>query len=251
MVVDGTLSTQIILAVLAVFSLLSWALIVWKFLQFRRLWTQAGRFLDRIESAERLEEAYRSVLSLPESPFTRVFRRGVNFFSELRPGALREGVQAAGLSPAQLEVLRLVLEKEEGEERDELSHGLHWLAIIATVSPLLGLLGTVLGVMNSFIGVAQAGSANISAVAPGVAEALITTVAGLVVAIPAAMAYNYFASPAAALHERAGGLLQRVHRHAGARGAGLMPRRRTDGRSTASAPTSTSPRWWTSPSPCW
>lgn len=192
MILEGTLSTKIVLGVLAVFSLVSWAAIIWKGLQFRRLWAQAGPFMDRIETAERLEEAYRSVLALPESPFTRVFRRGVNFFSELRPGALREGVQVKGLSSAQLEVLRLVLEKEEGEERDELAHGLHWLAIIATVSPLLGLLGTVLGVMNSFIGVAQAGSANISAVAPGVAEALITTVAGLVVAIPAAMAYNYY-----------------------------------------------------------
>jgi biopolymer transport protein TolQ len=89
-------------------------------------------------------------------------------------------------------VLRLVLEKEESEERDELALGIHWLAVVATVAPLLGLLGTVLGVMNSFIGVAAAGSANISAVAPGVAEALITTVAGLIVAIPAAIGYNYF-----------------------------------------------------------
>jgi biopolymer transport protein TolQ len=193
MIVHGTPSTQAVLGVLAVFSLLSWGLIFWKLIQFRRLWSQAGGFLERIESAPRLEEAYKSVLALPESPFTRVFRRGVNFFSELRPGALREGVQVTGLSSAQLEVLRLVLEKEEVEERDELAHGLQWLAIVATVSPLLGLLGTVLGVMNSFIGVAQAGSANISAVAPGIAEALITTVAGLIVAIPAAIAYNYFA----------------------------------------------------------
>jgi biopolymer transport protein TolQ len=194
MIVHGTISTQLILIILALFSLMSWGLIVWKALLFRKLWKQAGRFMERIENAERLEEAYRNVLSLPESPFTRVFRRGVNFFSELRPGGLREGVAVVGLSSAQLEVLRLVLEKEEGEERDEIGHGLNWLAIIATVSPLLGLLGTVLGVMNSFIGVAETGSANISAVAPGVAEALITTVAGLVVAIPAAMAYNYFAS---------------------------------------------------------
>jgi biopolymer transport protein TolQ len=194
MIVHGTISTQLILLILALFSLLSWGLILWKWLLFRRLWKQAGGFMQRIESAERLEDAYRNVLSLPESPFTRVFRRGVNFFSELRPGGLREGVAVVGLSSAQLEVLRLVLEKEEGEERDEIGHGLNWLAIIATVSPLLGLLGTVMGVMNSFIGVAETGSANISAVAPGVAEALITTVAGLVVAIPAAMAYNYFAS---------------------------------------------------------
>ncbi len=105
---------------------------------------------------------------------------------------MRAGSEVRGLSPAQLEVLRLVLEKEEGEERDHLSHGVYWLAIIATVSPLFGLLGTVLGVMHSFVAVAQAGSSSITAVAPGVAEALITTAAGLVVAIPAAMAYNYF-----------------------------------------------------------
>jgi biopolymer transport protein TolQ len=193
MIMDGTASTKVILSVLAVFSLMSWALILWKYFQFRKLWDQAGGFLHHLESSRRLEDAYRGILSLPESPFTRVFRKGVNFFSELRPGALREGVAVAGLSPAQLEVLRLVLEKEEGEERDEIAHGMQWLAIIATVSPLLGLLGTVLGVMNSFIGVAAAGSANITAVAPGVAEALTTTVAGLVVAIPAAIAYNYFA----------------------------------------------------------
>ena len=192
MIWNGTLSTKLILLVLAIFSLLSWGILIWKFFQFRRLRGEADQFLDEIESAQRLEEAYHTLLALPESPFSRVFRRGVNFFSELRPGALRQGAPGTGLSSAQLEVLRLVLEKEEGEERDDLFHGMPWLAIVATVSPLLGLLGTVLGVMNSFIGVAAAGSANISAVAPGVAEALITTVAGLIVAIPAAIAYNYF-----------------------------------------------------------
>ncbi len=192
MIAHGTPSTKIIVGLMAIFSLVSWALIVWKMVQFRRIRREADRFISEMERAERLDEAYRNVLALPESPFSRVFRRGVNFFSELRPGAARAGSEVRGLSPAQLEVLRLVLEKEEGEERDQLSHGVHWLAIIATVSPLFGLLGTVLGVMHSFVGVMQAGSSSISAVAPGVAEALITTAAGLVVAIPAAMAYNYF-----------------------------------------------------------
>lgn len=191
MIAEGTLSTQLVLVVLALFSLLSWVVLVWKFVQFRQMWRQADRFVDQVEAAPRLEDAFTRTLKLPDSPFSRVFKRGVSFFSELRPGALREGVHVA-LSEAQLDVLRLVLEKEEGEERDELARGIQWLAIVATVSPLLGLLGTVLGVMNSFIGVAAAGSANISAVAPGVAEALITTVAGLVVAIPAAIGYNYF-----------------------------------------------------------
>ncbi len=72
-----------------------------------------------------------------------------------------------GLTPAQLEALRLVLEKELSEERDDMAHGLTWLAIIGSVSPLMGLLGTVVGVMNSFIGITSQGSANIAAVAPG------------------------------------------------------------------------------------
>ena len=192
MIVHGTPSTQIIIGLLAIMSLASWALIALKMVQFRRVRRDADRFTGELERAERLDDAYKSVLALPESPFSRVFRRGVNVCAELRPAAARAGSEVRGLSPAQLEVLKLVLEKEEGEERDQLSHGVYWLAIIATVSPLFGLLGTVLGVMHSFVAVAQAGSSSISAVAPGVAEALITTAAGLVVAIPAAMAYNYF-----------------------------------------------------------
>jgi biopolymer transport protein TolQ len=194
MIAEGNTSTQAIIGLLVVFSLVSWVLIVWKLLQFRRTRREADVFLDRIEAAEKLDDAFQSILSLRESPFTRVFQRGVTFFSELRPGAARAGSDVRGLSPAQLEVLRLVLEKEEGEERDELAGGLLWLAIIATVAPLLGLLGTVMGVMHSFIGVAREGSGSIAAVAPGVAEALVTTVVGLIVAIPAAMAYNYFTS---------------------------------------------------------
>lgn len=194
MIAEGSISTQVIIGVLVVFSGASWFLIVWKGLQFRRLRREADLFLDRIENASRLEDAYQAIAVLPESAFTRVFRRGQAFFSELRPGAARAGSEVRGLSPTQLEVLRLVLEKEEGEERDDAAGGMQWLAIIATVSPLLGLLGTVLGVMNSFMAVAESGSSSIAVVAPGVAEALVTTVAGLVVAIPAAMAYNYFTS---------------------------------------------------------
>lgn len=195
MIISGGLSTKIILGVLAIFSIAGWVIIFWKANQFRRVRSQGARFVASLERSQRLEDAYKSVLRLPESPYTRLFRQGVNFFSELRPGALREDAPPApGLTEAQLHALRLVLEKEQGQESDELAAGVTWLAIIAAVSPLLGLLGTVLGVMSAFLGVAAAGTANISAIAPGVAEALITTVAGLVVAIPAAIGYNYFAS---------------------------------------------------------
>jgi biopolymer transport protein TolQ len=195
MVVGGTLPTRLVLLVLLLFSFGSWVIIFWKWRQFKEVREQGDRFLEQMERAQRLEDAYKAMLSLPDSPYGRVFRQGVNFFSELRPGALREGAPPTeGLSHTQLEALRLVLEKEEAEERDELAHGLIWLAIIGSISPLLGLMGTVIGVMNAFLGITATGSANIGAVAPGVAEALITTVVGLAVAIPAVIAYNYFVS---------------------------------------------------------
>jgi len=195
MIFGGTLPTKIVLLVLAAFSLYSWWLIFHKARQFAEVRRQGDRFLEKMERAQRLEDAYKAILALPDSPYGRVFRQGVNFFSELRPGALREGsAPTSGLSLTQLEALRLVLEKEESEERDELSRGLTWLAIIGSISPLLGLMGTVIGIMNAFFGIAAAGSASFGAVAPGIAEALITTVAGLAVAIPAVIAYNHFVS---------------------------------------------------------
>ena len=193
MIVGATLPTLIVLSVLLIGSLWSWGLILQKSRQFRHVRRQGDQFLDHMERAQRLEDAYRAILALPDSPYGRVFRQGVNFFSELRPGALREGAPPSpGLSLTQLEALRLVLEKEEAEERDELARGIQWLAVIGSVSPLLGLAGTVIGVMNAFLGITASGSSNIMAVAPGVAEALITTVAGLFVAIPAVIAYNVF-----------------------------------------------------------
>lgn len=189
----ATLPTKGVLLVLASFSIASWILIFWKWRQFRVVRQHRDRFLEAVERSQRMEDAYRAILTLPDSPYGRVFRQGMNFFSELRPGALREGAAVEeGLSLTQLEVLRLVMEKEEAEERDELAVGLTWLAIFGSVSPLLGLMGTVWGIMNAFLGIVNSGSSNISVVAPGVAEALITTVAGLAVAIPAVIFYNFF-----------------------------------------------------------
>jgi biopolymer transport protein TolQ len=185
----------VVLGVTALFSLASWWIILWKWKQFRKLRTDGVRFVETIGRTQRLEDAYRVIMRLPETAYVRMFRGGINFFSELRPGALRENAAPApGLSETQLNALWLVLEKVQEEERDAVSGGMVWLAIIAVVSPLLGLLGTVIGVMDAFLGISATGSAGIDAVAPGIAEALITTAFGLVAAIPAAIAYNYFSS---------------------------------------------------------
>jgi biopolymer transport protein TolQ len=196
LVATATPITKIILLVLAFFSGLSWFLIFMKLWQFRRVRRQGDRFFGALERTTRLEDAYHAVMKLPPSPYGRILREGVNFFAELRPGALQATVDAAQatLTMTQLEALRLVLAKEIGAERDIMARFLPWLATIGSASPLMGLLGTVVGVMDAFIGIATGGSGNISAVAPGVAEALVTTVAGLIVAIPAVMAYNILVS---------------------------------------------------------
>jgi len=205
LVLTSSRETQFVLGILAVFSLVSWYLIVLKWWQFRRMRQLGDRFLAEVEKAPRLEEAYHTAMRLPPSPYNRLLREAVHFFSELKPGILKGAGPAPTTSPGvgatassttltttQLEALRMVLAKEVAAERDTAARFIPWLATFGSVSPLLGLLGTVLGVMDAFIGIAVGGSGNITAVAPGVAEALVTTVGGLAVAVPAVMAYNLF-----------------------------------------------------------
>jgi biopolymer transport protein TolQ len=205
LVLTSSPETQFVLAVLVLFSVVSWYLIVLKWWQFRRMRQLGDRFMAEVEKAPRLEDAYHAAMRLPPSPYNRLLREGVHFFTELRPGALKggTGAGAAGnptstaqapstLTATQLEALRMVLAKEVAAERDLAARFIPWLATFGSVSPLLGLLGTVLGVMDAFIGIAVGGSGNIAAVAPGVAEALVTTVGGLAVAVPAVMAYNLY-----------------------------------------------------------
>ncbi|PYP14394.1 MAG: hypothetical protein DMD54_14085 [Gemmatimonadetes bacterium] len=200
LVLTSSPETQFVLGILAVFSVVSWYLIVLKWWQFRRMRQLADRFMAEVEKAPRLEDAYHAAMRLPPSPYNRLLREAVHFFSELKPGTLKGGPAANPAAPAssstltttQLEALRMILAKEVAAERDGAARFIPWLATFGSVSPLLGLLGTVLGVMDAFIGIAVGGSGNITAVAPGVAEALVTTVGGLAVAVPAVMAYNLY-----------------------------------------------------------
>ena len=196
LVLTSSRETKVVLVVLVLFSLASWYIIALKWWQFRRLRRQADRFMVEIEKAQRLDDAYHAAMRLPASPYNRLLREGIHFLTELKPGSLKKDASAppATLTTTQLEALRMMLGKEVAAERDAAARFIPWLATFGSVSPLLGLLGTVLGVMDAFIGIAAGGSGNIGAVAPGVAEALVTTVAGLAVAVPAVMAYNIFVS---------------------------------------------------------
>ncbi len=196
----ATPSTKVVLFITALFSVISWFVIGQKGWQLRRLRSQNARLLQALEGAPRLQDAHRVVLKLPSSPLGRIFREAMSFYNDLVPGVLKDGPAGpVNLSSTQLEALKMVLGKEVGAERDAAARFIGSLATVGSVSPLLGLLGTVLGVMHAFLGMGQKGAGNIAAVAPGIAEALITTVAGIAAAIPALVAYNYFAGKAAAL----------------------------------------------------
>jgi biopolymer transport protein TolQ len=194
LVAYGSVETKVVLVLLLVLSLVSWGVMIAKWLEFRRV-TAAGRsFLREFEHARGLDDAESAAVRATPSPYVDIFRRALQFLAETRPALGGTPDRSARLSGSQVEALRLVLDSETNAERDRLARFVPWLATIGSVSPLIGLLGTVLGVISAFTGIAQKGSGNLGAVAPGVAQALVATAAALSVAIPAVFGYNIFAS---------------------------------------------------------
>jgi biopolymer transport protein TolQ len=187
-------ATQVVLAILAVLSAISWTVIFAKWIEFRRVRSQGAKFLAEFERVKSLGEAARLASRGKPSPFTRVFERANLFLTDTTPALAPTTERGARLSAAQVEALRQVLDSQTDAERDLLGRYLTALATIGSVSPLIGLLGTTLGVISAFLGITQSGSGNIGAVAPGVAQALTATALALAVAIPAVFGYNIFAS---------------------------------------------------------
>ena len=202
LITHATTMTQGVLVLLLVLSLVSWGIMLGKWRELRASAAASQTFVSEFARATRLEQVRALAKRTPPSPFTRVFGRASEFLQDLRaPGVRAEGeapVARPGdtgrLTGSQVEALRFLLDSESGAERDRLSRYIPVLAMIGSVSPLIGLLGTVLGVIDAFIGIATKGSGNIGAVAPGVAEALVATAAALSVAIPAVFGYNLFAT---------------------------------------------------------
>jgi biopolymer transport protein TolQ len=194
MVTNATLVTQVVLGLLALLSLLSWAVMLGKWIEFRRVRKAADAFIRSFDRAQSLDEVATLAKHATASPFTRVFDRALQFMSHTKPALAASSDRTARLSGSQVEALRLVLDAETNSERDTLSKFVPSLATIGSVSPLIGLLGTVLGVISAFTGIATQGSGNIAAVAPGIGEALMATAAALTVAIPAVFGYNIFAN---------------------------------------------------------
>ncbi len=193
LILNASDETKVVLVVLVVLSLLSWSVMLAKWRAFRRAEASGRAFMDEFHKGGRLEAVDSLAKRSKPSAYTRVLQRALQFLQET--GLVRgEDGQPAQLSASQVQALRLVLDAETNTERERLGTWIPTLAMIGSVSPLLGLLGTVLGIIEAFLGVARGGSGNLAAIAPGVAEALIATAMALAVAIPAYFGYNIFAA---------------------------------------------------------
>ncbi|MGD1104398.1 MAG: MotA/TolQ/ExbB proton channel family protein [Terriglobia bacterium] len=179
---------RLVLLMLLGFSILSWAIIFRKFRVFRAAQHESLEFLKVFRQSKKLSEIRAFCRTLKESPLPGVFLSG---YREI------ESQATMGENPGKprirsLEAVRRALQMGASTELGRLEQWLVWLATTGTVTPFVGLFGTVWGIIDAFHGLATAGTASLHSVAPGIAEALITTAAGLFTAIPAVIAYNIF-----------------------------------------------------------
>ena len=179
---------RLVLLMLLAFSILSWAIIFLKFRTFRAAQRESLEFLKVFRQSKKLSEIRVFCRTLKESPLPEVFQSG---YREIESQATM--IENPGKPRIRsLEAVRRALQMGASTELGRLEKWLVWLATTGAVTPFVGLFGTVWGIIDAFHGLATAGTASLHSVAPGIAEALITTAAGLFTAIPAVIAYNIF-----------------------------------------------------------
>ena len=180
--------SKIVLVILFIFSVISWAIIFSKWRAFRVADREDKQFLALLVKAHSLDELYRQVRRIEGSPSACVFE-GV---MERMGSGRAEGRDSGGSGPVDHHVIERAASHLAQSQLSRLESYLPFLATTGNITPFIGLLGTVMGIIDAFREIGTQGTASISAVAPGVAEALIATAAGLFAAIPAVIAYNYF-----------------------------------------------------------
>jgi biopolymer transport protein TolQ len=172
-----------VIAFLVLFSLASWMIVFAKWSIFRRAREDNRSFLRAFRKASNLQAVALASEQFASAPLVAVFDFGY--------GEVERQVKQRGALVNNAAIERS-LQLGVSEEVTKLERNMNWLATVASVSPFIGLFGTVWGIMDAFMGLGTAGSASLRAVAPGIAEALVTTALGLVAAIPAAIFYNVF-----------------------------------------------------------
>jgi biopolymer transport protein TolQ len=188
---------KLVLLTLVLFSLLSWTVMLGKYFQTRRAASHTRKFLEIFHQSKRFSEVNASAGKLYASPLVGLFQAGyAEIDAQVKSLQEAAGSTAAGAT-GRYRIRSLVgversLRRAMGAELQLLAKGTHFLATTAAATPFIGLFGTVWGIMIAFNDIGRTGSTSIVAVAPGIAEALINTAAGLVAAIPALIGYNYF-----------------------------------------------------------
>jgi biopolymer transport protein TolQ len=185
LVMDSGSMAKFILFVLLVFSVVSWGIIAERWRAFARAERETDRFLDRFKKGGGLAAIQDATAALSSSPLAHLFRAAFREISLNPP-------PPQGPDPATIEALDRVLRKNASVQVTELERSLGFLATTAGATPFIGLFGTVWGIMNAFHGIGVTGTASLAAYAPGIAEALVATAAGLFAAIPALIGYNHF-----------------------------------------------------------
>ncbi|MXU65313.1 protein TolQ [Oceanomicrobium pacificus] len=183
----ATITVKIVMIVLLVASFWSWAIIVQKMINYRRAKSDTEMFEEAFWSGEPLDQLYGRIGKTPHSAMERIFASGM---SEWRRSHRPGGALIAGAQSRIDRAMNVAL----GRESEELSAGLTFLATVGSISPFVGLFGTVWGIKHSFEEIAAQQSTNLAVVAPGIAEALVATALGLLAAIPAVIFYNKLSS---------------------------------------------------------
>ena len=199
LVAETTPINQAVLVILVLFSVASWAIILQKFWSFRRSERDTSRFLDIFRRSSKFSEVQAACPTLPATPLVGVFQAG---YAEINAQFRTTGAGAAPASNPPGPAARPLLKSLDGVDRaliraattevSKLERRMTFLATTASVTPFIGLFGTVVGIMIAFQRIGATGSTNLAIVAPGISEALIATAAGLFAAIPALVFYNHF-----------------------------------------------------------
>jgi biopolymer transport protein TolQ len=185
MIQNSGLEAKAVLLLLLIASLYSWTVIFSKISTFRKATKESQRFIHSFRMATRLQEMAAVSAACKASPLAQVFDEVYETYKR----------QTGGSGPPRnLAPLERSAQTAASEAVTSLERRLTWMATIGAVSPFVGLFGTVIGIVDAFHGLGTAGAATLRAVAPGISEALITTAAGLFVAIPAVIAYNQFSA---------------------------------------------------------
>jgi biopolymer transport protein TolQ len=179
---------KFVLLLLLSSSVVCWAIIISKWRVLRLAMKQNENFIQMFWNSKSLEDIATKSEKFPGSPVASVFKNGVK---EMKKLSGSDAISA--VSSDRIENIYRALIRASTTEISTLEKHVGWLATTASAAPFVGLFGTVWGIMNSFQNIGATGAANLAVVAPGISEALITTATGIAAAIPAVIAYNYFA----------------------------------------------------------